>query len=114
MWRQLGNTERVCWPFVVGHQPETRPLYWAFASKVYGVGNLNGNHWVSYVLDFDKRMMTVFDSMSESNCWDISNNIFKMVCRNHLCNENHVWKLRSVTHESIEQWCVDRYNHPPQ
>ncbi|KAH6798134.1 hypothetical protein C2S52_022688, partial [Perilla frutescens var. hirtella] len=64
--------EMICWA----------ALDWYVASAVYGVGNLNDNHWVCYEISFEEKRITVYDSMSKSKTEEDVLQHFRLFCRN--------------------------------
>ncbi|KAH6822349.1 hypothetical protein C2S53_003814 [Perilla frutescens var. hirtella] len=52
-------------PYIEGSYPESGGLPWHEAEKIYGIGHVNENHWVLYVISIHKQDIKVYDSLSK-------------------------------------------------
>ncbi|KAH6825074.1 hypothetical protein C2S53_018453 [Perilla frutescens var. hirtella] len=103
-------------PDVRGAYPRQAALDWYVASAVYGVGNLNDDHWVCYEISFEEKRITEYDSMSKSKREEDVLQHFRLFCRNVelLCLEVRVWEMKRLKELGNREWEVELYKHPPQ
>ncbi|KAH6782029.1 hypothetical protein C2S51_007322 [Perilla frutescens var. frutescens] len=103
-------------PYVCGAYPRQAALDWYVASAVYGMGNLNDDHWVCYEISFEEKRITVYDSMSKSKREEDVLQHFRLFCRNIelLYLEARVWEMKRLEELGNREWEIKLYKHPPQ
>ncbi|KAH6808095.1 hypothetical protein C2S51_029203 [Perilla frutescens var. frutescens] len=68
--------------YVEGSYLEFGGLPWHEAEKIYGIGHVNENHWVLYVISINEQDIKVYDSLSKKLEWAIIEHTFNVVRRN--------------------------------
>ncbi|XP_057810722.1 uncharacterized protein LOC131025122 [Salvia miltiorrhiza] len=53
-------------PYVIGERPLRGPVNWLAATNVYGVANINKNHWVLFDVSLEEQLITVYNSLEQS------------------------------------------------
>ncbi|KAH6824119.1 hypothetical protein C2S53_012004 [Perilla frutescens var. hirtella] len=57
-----------CWeilsPYVSGRQPTTGSLAWKDVERIFGVGDLDSNHWILYEICKSEELVRVYDPMA--------------------------------------------------
>ncbi|KAH6755174.1 hypothetical protein C2S52_023658 [Perilla frutescens var. hirtella] len=96
-------------PYILGTSPRMLKRSWAKVDKVYGIGNVNDDHWVCYAIDLNQQSITVYDSQFRSRRWDDVKRHFTTISRYIpiACKKAGLWRKRQAPAAALlDQWPV--------
>ncbi|KAH6787286.1 hypothetical protein C2S52_006838 [Perilla frutescens var. hirtella] len=104
-------------PYILGTSLRMLKRLWAKVEKVYGIGNVNDDHWVCYAVDLNQQSITVYDSQFRSRRWDDVKRHFTTISRYipSACKKAGLWRKRQAPAAALlDQWPVVSNGDTPQ
>ncbi|KAH6779204.1 hypothetical protein C2S52_010441 [Perilla frutescens var. hirtella] len=104
-------------PYILGMSPRMLKRPWAKVDKVYGIGNVNDDHWVCYAIDLNQQSISVYDSQFRSRRWDDVKRHFTTISRYipSACKKTGLWRKRQAPAAALlDQWPVVSNGDTPQ
>ncbi|KAH6837259.1 hypothetical protein C2S53_003046 [Perilla frutescens var. hirtella] len=117
---QKGETNyavRTLVPYILGTSPRMLKRPWAKVEKVYGIGNVNDDHWVCYAINLNRQSITVYDSQFRSRRWDDVKKHFTIISRYipSACKKAGLWRKHQAPAAALlDQWSVVSNGDTPQ
>ncbi|KAH6824969.1 hypothetical protein C2S53_017917 [Perilla frutescens var. hirtella] len=104
-------------PYSLETSPKMLKRQWAKVEKVYGIGNVNDDHWVCYAIDLNQQSITVYDSQFQAKRWDDVRRQFTTIARYipSACKRAGLWKkCQPPAATLLDQWTVVSNEDTPQ